>query len=569
LLEQGTRRILCVGPTGCGKSRLARAVAESVGPRSLVIAPSKSLATQLGHTVGGKSCTVQAFLAAEAKNRRDLLRRVRGLDVMLLDEAHRYVATERGWDLPHRIAEEVGLRVVGFTATPQRADGAPLARYFDAMVKIADYSELVEAGHLTGSKVVELHQLDPSAKPGTRVHRAERASLMKATRELCAGKSTLVFVEDVQTMREHVAQLVAAGDSAEGLTGETDDETRDAVFARFMSGETRVIVNVALLTEGIDLPRTEAVVLSRTCDNAASYLQIAGRGLRPFTFPDGRTKGPLLFVDLVGVARQFGPPHQDRTYSLHGLAISGGGEGDVLCGTCFRANCSWQLGEKVMATVTVREVEKHHIDKAREWAAADLERRKADGESAAKRGAARGSHNKRIAKLATALGRDVSFLPDNDGNGCRHCAGVAARGALEEVESRELQGSGDDGQDSAILAAGSREERIRSLIDARHKKRGGFVAKRSMRNVLVVGRYNRATKEFDEHPGDWAHNYPNDEPLTGAELWGAATDEQREKQRQLCREFIEDTGAKPGVEWFHVGAFEEAHEKASRMKRSA
>ncbi len=58
------------------------------------------------------------------------------------------------------------------------------------------------------------------------------------------------------------------------------DTDRKATLAAYAAGELRVVVNVAVLTEGWDHPPTSCVVLLRPSSYKSTMIQMVGRGLR-------------------------------------------------------------------------------------------------------------------------------------------------------------------------------------------------------------------------------------------------------------------------------------------------
>ena len=67
---------------------------------------------------------------------------------------------------------------------------------------------------------------------------------------------------------------------AEYLDGKTPNALRFGILERFRNRETRVLVNVALLLEGVDCPAAEALVLTYPVRHAERLKQMVGRVLR-------------------------------------------------------------------------------------------------------------------------------------------------------------------------------------------------------------------------------------------------------------------------------------------------
>ena len=64
-------------------------------------------------------------------------------------------------------------------------------------------------------------------------------------------------------------------------------------------GQTRVVANCAVLTEGFDEPSVDCIIIARPTQSAPLYQQMLGRGTR--TYP-GKTD--CLVLDVVGVSTQ-------------------------------------------------------------------------------------------------------------------------------------------------------------------------------------------------------------------------------------------------------------------------
>jgi hypothetical protein len=99
-------------------------------------------------------------------------------------------------------------------------------------------------------------------------------------KEKAGDRQTVVFCSTV-AHAEHVTDAFrAAGVSAALIHGDLAAETRKAILADYAAGDIRVVVNVAVLTEGWDHPPTSCVVLLRPSSYKSTMIQMVGRGLR-------------------------------------------------------------------------------------------------------------------------------------------------------------------------------------------------------------------------------------------------------------------------------------------------
>ena len=143
-------------------------------------------------------------------------------------------------------------------------------------------------------------------------------------------RQTLVYAVSVRHAQNLVAVFNDAGIPAGVLLGDTPTAERARLLDRFQDGTIRALVNVAVATEGFDLPDAACVVLTRPTMSLSLYLQMAGRGLRPKQ--DG---GDCVILDLAGNSLRHGLPEEEREWSLRPRGMQPPGEYPVLrCPNC-------------------------------------------------------------------------------------------------------------------------------------------------------------------------------------------------------------------------------------------
>ena len=89
---------------------------------------------------------------------------------------------------------------------------------------------------------------------------------------------TIAFAVDINHAMTLAEAFQKAGVAADWISHTTAG--RDAIIARFRSGELKVLVNVELLTEGVDLPAVQTVLLCRPTQSEVLMSQMIGRALR-------------------------------------------------------------------------------------------------------------------------------------------------------------------------------------------------------------------------------------------------------------------------------------------------
>ncbi len=112
----------------------------------------------------------------------------------------------------------------------------------------------------------------------------------------------LVFTPSVVSAHVTAALIRSLGRNADAVDGEMRGQERRRKIDAFKAGDTKVLVNCDLLTQGFDAPKVRALYVARPTFSPNRYVQMVGRGLR----------GPLnggteecLVVNMVDTFTQF------------------------------------------------------------------------------------------------------------------------------------------------------------------------------------------------------------------------------------------------------------------------
>lgn len=217
------------------------------------------------------------------------------LDQLVIDEAHHAIADSYQRIIDHARARNPDCRIYGLTATANRGDRRGLRKVFSNVADQIRLGELIRSGHLVPPRtfVIDVGVRDELAKVrrvGDDFDMAEVAQVMNTVpvtdavihhwREKAGSRQTVVFCSTVEHATSVTTAFTAAGVSAVLVTGEMPDHARRAALATYAAGTVRVVVNVAVLTEGWDHPPTSCVVLLRPSSFKCTMIQMVGRGLR-------------------------------------------------------------------------------------------------------------------------------------------------------------------------------------------------------------------------------------------------------------------------------------------------
>jgi superfamily II DNA or RNA helicase len=289
--------VCLVSPTGSGKTRMAVEVivkALKKGHRVMLIAHRKELIEQAKNTLenaGAGACLVESIQTLLSRNERP------EVDLLVVDECHHIVADE--WK--KLVDHYAYARILGLTATPTRLDEVPLGVTFGSMVNAVHYSELLADGYLVDCSVYA----PPKPIQGLALEPLE------AYEKYASGKRGFVYVKTKAEASELARKFCDAGFPAAEVTDATPKKLRAQRISDLKNGELKILVNVYTLTEGVDIPAAEFVMLARGCGHISMFLQIVGRVLRPF---EGKERA--VVIDLVGAMRQHGFPTENRYWNL-------------------------------------------------------------------------------------------------------------------------------------------------------------------------------------------------------------------------------------------------------------
>lgn len=90
----------------------------------------------------------------------------------------------------------------------------------------------------------------------------------------------VVFATSVENAQTLATLLTLQGRPSASIDQDTSPEDRRVAIERFKSGELKVLTNYAVLSQGFDAPKTDAVYITRPTSSEVRYLQMVGRGLR-------------------------------------------------------------------------------------------------------------------------------------------------------------------------------------------------------------------------------------------------------------------------------------------------
>jgi DNA repair protein RadD len=339
VIASGIRRPLVVAPTASGKSMIIAGILKSSlenrkNTRLLVLCSQaeileqneKALLSMLPRADSGIYCA--GLNRRETQNRiifasRDSLGREPTIcgrfNCIIVDEAH--LVSTRADSFYGKIFSSLKPRtVIGFTGTPWRLDNGKIwgeKGFFGEIAYNIPMGLLVEQGYLSPHIFPEKHQViiktDGITKTSTGDFNLSQLSIASSSQriviecinvweKLAADRRCSIFfccslahadvVLDELAKRRH---LVAY------LDGSTSKGNRSEILQLARLGTYKAIVNVGVLTTGVDIPPIDCVVMLRATQSAALFVQSCGRGKR---LSPG--KKDCLILDMTDNFQRFG-----------------------------------------------------------------------------------------------------------------------------------------------------------------------------------------------------------------------------------------------------------------------
>lgn len=222
--------------------------------------------------------------------------------LVILDECHRAL----GPSVRAILSAYPGARILGITATPQRADGQALGDVFERIVQGPSFASLLAVGALVPARI---HA--PSKFLDGRLNEQPVAAWQRT----CVGRRGIVFCASIEAAANEVERFNSAGIPARLMVGDTSRAERERIRIDLRAGIISVIVGVDVFREGFDEPCISAVILARAYEFTGSWLQAIGRGVRSHP---GKTD--CIVHDLGGSVHLLGFPDEPRVWSIDGDA---------------------------------------------------------------------------------------------------------------------------------------------------------------------------------------------------------------------------------------------------------
>lgn len=318
--DSGNKNTLVVMPTGTGKTIVfSQIVKDQVakGEKVLILAHREELLKQAADKLKASSGMESALEKAANTSIGSGLDVVVGsvqtlrqksrlekfskdyFGTIIIDEAHHSAA-----DSYKNILEYFNqAKVLGVTATPDRADMKSLSDVFDSLAFEYKLPEAINDGYLCKIRtktiplkvdISKVHTLAGDFNPnelGQALDLYLEAIADSIVKE-CKGRKTVIFTPLVRISQRLNELLKDRGVNTVEVNGSSKD--REEILKDFESGKYDAMTNAMLLTEGWDCPSVDCIICLRPTKSRSLYAQIVGRGTRLC-----KGKDNLLILDYL------------------------------------------------------------------------------------------------------------------------------------------------------------------------------------------------------------------------------------------------------------------------------
>jgi superfamily II DNA or RNA helicase len=289
-ISAGDRRILCVAPTGSGKTVISAQVASHAFQRArkvLFLIHRDALLEQTSAKFKHFKIQCGLIKSGHRENREAKVQiaSVQTLacrdwwldfepDLIIVDECHIVAWSEIVQKMMAQVFPDA--IYLGLTATPWRLSKTQgMGDVFEALVCAPMPYELIEQGYLVKPCYFGLAQADLD-RVGTISGDYDESELaivcdqpelvrniVQEWKRIAYGRRTIVFAVNVAHSKHLCESFQSAGIPSAHVDGSTPLKERDRIYAQLAAGEILVLCSCQALTEGFDCPSVSAILLCR------------------------------------------------------------------------------------------------------------------------------------------------------------------------------------------------------------------------------------------------------------------------------------------------------------------
>lgn len=338
------RAVLYQLPTGGGKSViLTQLIEDCKSERIVIFAHRRRLLYQLrdhlsnigitaGLLIGGISenldsniIIVSIHTAVQDARLERLLKRK--WNTVVVDEAHHTRSNSYDKVLKAILDEHKACKLLGVSATPYRKDKRRLDEHFEILVQSSETTaSLIEKGFLAPYRtyVSPIGHIEEEVEEVANDFQQQQLSqymrqqvyldyVVDTYMRYGENRQAIIFAVDKEHAKELKRAFVEKGIvSIKRIDSSMKDDEVERVITSYEKKEIKILINIEMLTEGVDLPDTGCIIGARPTKSLVLYLQMVGRGTRLKS-----DRSDLIVLDCSGWTDEFGQLSSSKHWSLN------------------------------------------------------------------------------------------------------------------------------------------------------------------------------------------------------------------------------------------------------------
>ena len=275
-------------------------------------------------------CSIDSLLSRHRRGR--LLLDTSAPWLIVVDEAHHMVSKNK-WGKLLEIFPNA--RLIGATATPCRLDQKSLSSKkdgcFDELIQASELKEnslktLIDMGYISPFKCYSLpnhistsgltkydgdYTYKSLCTETNKVKYEMAGDAVKYYKKLAFNKQALVFCVSIELAKETAEYFKDNGVHSAAIHSGLSSVEVTRIFDLFQKKQIKVLCNVDMIGEGVDIPAIEALIMLRKTASFGLYRQWIGRSLRPES-----GKEHAIILDHVANIRTHDLPDKHIDWSL-------------------------------------------------------------------------------------------------------------------------------------------------------------------------------------------------------------------------------------------------------------
>lgn len=281
--DNGYKAPCLVLPCGGGKSIITAEIAKRHTDRGqyvLFLVHRRELVEQIEGTFAGWGVNMLLCQVGMVQTVSRHLRTTNIPNLIITDENHHSLATT--YKKIYDYFSDV--RRLGVTATPWRLNGKGLKDVNDILIEGVTTKWLIDNHFLSPYKLYSrnmnmpkfhIRNGDYEMSEVVNYFNQNSSQIFGDTiaeyRRLADNTQAVCYLPSIEISKDIARNFTLKGIKAEHIDGETPKGERTAIIERFRTGETRILCNVDIISEGFDVPDCECAIILDQVGNYATH----------------------------------------------------------------------------------------------------------------------------------------------------------------------------------------------------------------------------------------------------------------------------------------------------------